>query len=66
MKEEEIEKDITPYSDRHSFAVNLLMAGVDIRQVQVLMGHATLQHTMRYLKYVDSLTSDSIDKLPGL
>ena len=40
--------DFTWYSLRHSFASRLVMAGVDIRTVAELMGHQTIQMTMRY------------------
>ena len=40
--------DFTWYSLRHSFASRLVMAGVDIRTVAELMGHQTIQTTMRY------------------
>ena len=33
---------------RHTFASNLVMAGVDIRTVQVLLGHKRIEVTMRY------------------
>ena len=33
---------------RHTFASRLVMAGVDIRTVAELMGHKTIQMTMRY------------------
>jgi len=33
---------------RHTFASRLVMAGVDLRTVQQLMGHKTLQMTVRY------------------
>lgn len=33
---------------RHTFASNLVMAGVDIRTVQELMGHKDIKMTMRY------------------
>jgi len=33
---------------RHSFASNLVLAGVDIRTVQELLGHASVQMTMVY------------------
>lgn len=58
-----IKKKITFYCARHSFAVNLLMAGVDLRSVSVLLGHSDIKSTMNYLKYVDQLTGDAIDLL---
>ncbi len=33
---------------RHTFASRLIMAGVDLRTVQELMGHKTIQMTCRY------------------
>ena len=41
-------EDLTWHSLRHTFASRLVMAGVDLRTVQVLMGHKTIQMTMRY------------------
>ena len=40
--------DFTWYCLRHSFASRLVMAGVDLRTVAELMGHKTIQMTMRY------------------
>lgn len=33
---------------RHTFASRLIMTGVDLRTVQVLMGHKTIAMTLRY------------------
>ncbi len=32
----------------HTFASRLVMAGVDLRTVQILMGHKTINMTLRY------------------
>jgi len=40
---------VHPHRFRHTFAVNMLKNGTDIRTLQKLMGHASIQILTRYL-----------------
>lgn len=51
---------------RHSFAVNILNNGANIKTVASLLGHSGLQHTEKYTRAVDSLRQAAIDSLPML
>jgi site-specific recombinase XerD len=49
-------EDYTWHCNRRTFASRLVMAGVDIRTVAQLMGHRTIQMTMRYAIWLLSTT----------
>lgn len=61
-----IGKHITWHCARHSFAVNILNGGANIKTVQSLMGHASIEMTEKYLRVVDELKHKAINSLPEL
>jgi integrase len=48
---------------RHTFASRLVMAGVDIRTVQELMGHKTIQVTLRYAHLAPQHQLEAVQRL---
>ena len=56
-------KDYTWHKNRHTFASRLAMAGVDIRTIAQLMGHSTIQMSMRYAHLSPDHNQSAVDKL---
>jgi integrase len=54
--------DTTWHTLRHTFASRAVMAGVDIRTVQELMGHSTITMTMRYAHLSPAHLREAVNK----
>lgn len=62
----EIDKRVSMHTLRHSFATHLLEDKVDIRVIQVLLGHKKLETTALYAQVATELLRDVISPLESL
>ena len=57
------EKRVTPHTFRHSAAMNLLQAGVDISTIAIWLGHESIETTHRYMVADIELKRKAMEKL---
>jgi site-specific recombinase XerD len=61
-----LSKPVTVHTLRHTFATHLLESGVDVRIIQVLLGHASLSSTARYTQVATKTISSTPSPLDRL
>lgn len=66
VKKAGIDKKISWHCARHSFAVNLLSRGANIKTVSELMGHSSIRMTEKYLHVFDRQKKEAIESLGDL
>ncbi|MEY3499899.1 MAG: hypothetical protein RL308_1568 [Bacteroidota bacterium] len=66
VKRSKIDKHITFYCSRHSYATLLLMNGANLKTVSDCMGQTNTMHTVKYLNHIEGLKDQAINSLPKI
>jgi site-specific recombinase XerD len=61
-----IQRRITVHSLRHSYATHLLEAGVDLREIQSLLGHSSPLTTARYAHLTERTAANTRERIEAL
>lgn len=58
----QLPESLTPHALRHSFATHILVNGANLREIQELLGHASIRTTQRYTDFDNAQLMDVYKK----